>query len=275
MVIKKLSDDDKKRLLALEQSSLSISLISKLFGKTTKKEAGKFVIIPPEFDTRSPFHLNAKEYINQAPVDTTVGIFLFNKLMVEGMIENIVPNGYFNEVADAKGFGKLLDLISDGLMMQKIPIEPNLVKWLKHYEFYGMKTVTIFSPSYSEGILRSNIKIAKKKNELLKNREIKSTTDMTDIEDELVAYAKKELKYDSGMTLFNSGARGSFENDYKNMNLMLGPVSMPGEYGKFHMVTSNYIDGLQKKDIVAAGDSLVSAVYPKAVAVNNCKYLAA
>lgn len=265
MSIKKLSDDDKKRLLALDQDSITVPLISKLFGKTTKKEEGKFIIIPPEFDTKATFHLDAKEYINQTPVDTTVGIFLFNKLMVEGMIEHLIPNGYFNEVADKQGFGKLLNIISDGLMMQKLPIEPNLIKWLKHYEFYGMKTVTIFSPSYSEGILRTNIKINKKKNELLKSREIKSATDMTDIEDELVAYAKNELKNDPGMTLFNSGARGSFDNDYKTMNLMVGPVSMPGENGKFHMVTSNYIDGLQKKDIVAAGDSLVSAIHPKAI----------
>ena len=70
--------------------------------------------------------------------------------MIEGMLESIIPDGYYNEVIDKKGFGKLVDLLSEALMMEKIPVDPVLIKWLKQYEFYGMKCCTIFSPSYSE-----------------------------------------------------------------------------------------------------------------------------
>ena len=263
MAKERVTEQQKKELLALNQDDLSVSLISKLFGKTTSKKDGKFVVNEPVYNIRALMHLDAGEYINKEPVDTTVGSFLFNKLMVEGMIDIIVPNGYYNEVIDKKGFGKLKKMISEAVMMKKLPVNPNLIKWLKHYEFYGMKVCTIFSPSYSEGLLRQNSKVIERKNELLKNKDSSDVTGMTEIEDELVADSRKILKNDTGMTLFDSGARGSFDNDYKNMNLMVGPVKIPGT-DDFDMITSNYIEGIKKDEIVAASNSLVSAVYPKA-----------
>lgn len=265
---KRLSKEEKAELLSITQEELTISMISRLFGKTAKKENGKMVIFPPKFDTKSPFTLEAGEYTNNEAVETTVGSFLFNKIMIEGMLDGVVENGYYNEVINKSGMKKLFSIISENLMMQKIPVEPTLIKWLKQYEFYGMKASTIFSPSYSEGLLRQNASVKKEKERLLKSKEIKSAADMTDIEDALVASASKILKKDPGKTLFDSGARGSFDNDYKNMNLMLGPVAIPGEDGEFKFVKSNYIEGLQKEDMVAAGMSIVNSAYPKAVSVN-------
>ena len=267
MAKKVLSPELKAELLALEQDTLSVSMISKLFGKTTTKEGSKFVIKEPKFDVRAVFQLKAGEYINTNDIETTVGSFLFNKLMIEGMLENIIPGGYYNEVIDKKGFGKLVNMLSEGLMMGKVSVNPTLIKWLKQYEFYSMKACTVFSPSYSEGLLRQHSAIVKEKEKLLKETKIESAQDMADIEDQLVAKVRKILKDDTGMTLFDSGARGSFDNDYKNMNLMLGPVAVPGKAGEFEMVTSNYIEGIQKQDLVACGNSLVNAVHPKAVNV--------
>lgn len=262
---KKLSDADKKELLSLEQDNLSISLMTKLFGKHTSKQAGVFKIEEPRFNIRDTFKLEAGEYTNKQEVETTVGSFIFNKLLVEGMLESIVPNGYYNDVINKKGFSKLVDSISEGLMMERIPVNPTLIKWLKQYEFYGMKACTIFSPSYSEGLLRRNTSVLKEKEKILKSKKIETTQDMSELEDNLVNSAREILSDDTGMTLFDSGARGSFDNDYKNMNLMLGPVAVPGSDGKFDMVTSNYIDGLQKEDLVACGNVVVNSAYPKAV----------
>jgi hypothetical protein len=262
----------KKDLLKLTKDDLTVSNISKLFGKTTVKKKGEFTIIPPKFDTKMPIHLDAGEYINTDDIDTTVGIILFNKLMIEGLVDHIVPGGFYNYVINKKTFSKLLDIISKALMSGKLPVNPNLIQWLKSYEFYSMKACTIFSPSYTRKLLETNEKIAAKKDELLKNTPIRSVQDMTKIEDTIVAMAREELKGDPGMTLFDSGARGSFENDYKNMNLMLGPVGVPGEDGKFELVQSNYIDGLKKEDFVAAGNTVVNSAYPKAVGTEHAGY---
>lgn len=267
--------EEKKELLALKQEDLSVPFITGMFGKTAKRVDGKMVIQQPKFNIRSPMHLDAGEYINEKEVDTTVGCFLFNKLMVEGMIEEVIPNRYFNGVADKKGFNGILDKISAGVMTQKIPVEPNLIKWLKHYEFYGMKLSTVFSPSYTEGLLKQNVSVVKKRKQLLKGKDISkmSVKEMTDIEDELVAASKEILKNDPGMTLFSSGSRGSFDNDYKNMNLMLGPVAKPGSDGEYDFVTHGFIEGLKKEDFVAAGNSIVNAAYPKAVGTQDSGYL--
>lgn len=270
---KRLSDTDKKELLSLNQDSLSISLMTKLFGKHTSKQKGIFKIEDPKFNIRDTFRLEAGEYTNKQEVETTVGSFIFNKLMIEGMLESIIPNGYYNEVINKKGFSKLVDYISEGLMMERIPVNPTLIKWLKQYEFYGMKACTIFSPSYSEGLLRRNTSVLKEKEKILKSKKIETTQDMSELEDTLVESARKILSDDTGMTLFDSGARGSFDNDYKNMNLMLGPVAIPGSDGKFDMVTSNYIDGLQKEDLIACGNVVVNSAYPKAVGTQEGGYL--
>lgn len=273
MAKKKLTPDQKAELLSIDQESLTISKISKLFGKTTSKENGKFVVKEPKFDVRSELRLEAGEYINKEAVVSTVGIFLFNKIMVEGMIEEIVPNGFYNEVIDKSGFNKLIDIVSNGLMMGKIKVNPTLVKWLKQYEFYGMKACTIFSPSYSYGLLKQNVQVQKEKAKLLKDQDNKTVTEMTEIEDALVSSSRKILKDDPGMTLFDSGARGSFDNDYKNMNLMIGPVPKPGNPGEFDMATGNYIEGMNKEDIVAYGNIAVNAVYPKAIGTQDSGYL--
>lgn len=270
---KGLSLEEKKELLALKQEELSISLISKLFGKTAKKVDGKWEIQNPKFDTKSPLHLDAGEYINQKEVDTTVGSFLFNKLMIEGMLEPVIPNHYYNEVVNKKGFKKLVGMLSEGLMMGKIPVDPVLIKWLKQYEFYGMKAVTIFSPSYTEGLLKKNVSVSKEKQKLLNQKKGDLTpAEMTEIEDTLVKNSHDILKKDPGLTLYDSGGRGSFDNDYKNMNLMIGPVAVPGEEGNFDMITSNYIEGLQKKDMVAAGNMVVNAAHPKAIGTQESGY---
>ena len=77
----RVTEQQKKELLALNQDDLSVSLISKLFGKTTSKKDGKFVVNEPVYNIRALMHLDAGEYINKEPVDTTVGSFLFNKLI--------------------------------------------------------------------------------------------------------------------------------------------------------------------------------------------------
>lgn len=270
---KSLSKEDRKYLLSLKQEELGIKLITHLFGKTATKKDGKMMIQQPRFDTKSKLNLSKGEYINEEAVETTVGSFLFNKIMVEGMIEHIIPGGYYNEVIDKKGFKKFMKYISNGLMMEKLEIEPNLIKWLKQYEFYGMKCSTIFSPSYTQNLLKKDISVAKEKEKLLKDNPNPSVAEMSQIEDKLVESAYKKLKGDPGMSLFDSGARGSFENDYKNMNLALGAVAIPGKDGEFDFVKSNYIDGLQKSDLVAAGNVVVNSSYPKAIGTQDAGYL--
>ena len=83
--------------------------------------------------------------------------------------------------------------------------------------------------------------------------------------------AKKELEGDPGMMLYDSGARGSFGNNYKNMCVMKGPV-MNSNTGKYEVVQTSFMEGIEKKDIPTMGTSVVSGAYPKAVGTGVAGY---
>ena len=73
--------------------------------------------------------------------------------------------------------------------------------------------------------------------------------------------AKKELAGDPGLDLYDSEARGNFGN-YKNMNIFKG-ATMNNMTGKYEIVRSSFMDGIQKKDIPSFGTAVVSGAYPK------------
>ena len=269
MASKVISDADKTALINLSGLDLSVSNITKLFGWTAKKVDGKMVRIAPRFNTMDLVHLNPKEYINIEAVDTTVGSVLFNKLFVEGSVELTIPNHFFDGEVTSKRFNALLGYIEKGLRDGVITVEDHLLKFLKNYEFYSMKLVTVFSPSYTKALFQTPPSIKKKKAEVLASQKDDSLSEMVRMEDELVAFAAKELDKDPGMTLFKSGARGSFDNDYKNMNLMVGAVKNEAT-GGYDFIKHGYLEGLKKEDIVAAGNIIVNSAFPKAVTVLRC-----
>lgn len=270
---KVLTGPDKDALIRLHGLDLAASNITKLFGWTASKKDGKFTRTPPKYNTMDKVHLNAGEYINIEAVDTTVGSILWNKLFVEGMLEEAVPNHFYNEVITEKQMGKFLGLVEKALIDKKITIAYNVIPFLKNYEFYSMKLVTVFSPSYNQKMFETNPNILKRKKELIGNMKDKdSLAEMVRIEDELVAMAAKEMKGDPSMTLYDSGARGAFDNEYKNMNLILGPTKNEAT-GKYDFITSSYLEGLKKEDMVAMGNMLVNASYPKAVGTGVAGYI--
>lgn len=267
-----LTDSEKHFLLSLKPEEITIPLITKYFGyrlidrKTFKYEG-------PKIPQNSTFSLKAGEYINKDAVQkTNAGILLFNKLIIDGKISHIVPNGYYNEVLTSKKVNALFDMMATAVTEGKLDIK-SLVKTLKAIEFYGLKTVSIFSPSFTEKILKPDPNIMAQKDCLLKEMgDAKDLKTMVDIEDKLVSDAKKANKDDAGMTLYDSGSRGSFDNDYKNISVMIGPTFNP-QTGEYELMTSNYMDGLKKEDIPKAGNSVVSASYPKAVGTAVGGYL--
>jgi hypothetical protein len=271
-----LSDEQKKELLSIKRENLNISSIAKLFGNTTsldtKNKKGVFTVNEPKFNPRAKFTLNANEYINKEPVNTSVGIFLLNKLLVEGLLETVVPNGYYNEICNKKKFSKLTDMVASGLMSGTINVEDHVVPFLTAYEFWGLGLVTIFSPSYSMETIIPNKELEVKKKAMLANAKDGDLATLVEIEDVLIKEADKLTKGSAGKYLFDSGARGSFDNDFKNMAISVGPVSNPIT-NQYDFMTSNYMEGIKKEDLPAAANIVVAAEYPKAIGTAKGGYL--
>lgn len=259
--------DKKKLLLGLKKNEMTVDLITSLFSNTTKMSEGDkktFEVNPPVIDTQWKLHLDAGEYINKEAVETTAGIFLFNKLIVEGDLEKITPNGYYNETLNKKKFSAFLNYVAAGIMNGKITINPTVYNFLRDYEFWALKLVTIFSPSYTSALVTPSKRLTDEKQRLLNDNKNASTAEMVEIRDKLLDVARDTIKGDPGKTLFDSGSRGSFENDFGNMFVAVGPVENPVT-GNFDFMKSNYISGISKEDLVAAGNIIVNAEYPKAI----------
>lgn len=266
------SDEIKQELLLLKKEDLTVSYIMNKFGSTTTKDKdGKFIVAPPHFIQNQKMRLSANEYINQKDIVTNVGLFLFNKLLIENQISNIIPDGYWNIPLDKKSFGKLFDIISNALLNAKTDI-PTVVAFLKDYEFYGLKLVTTFSPAYTLDMIMPERDIDEEKEKYVKENPNMTMQDMGKFEDKLVAESKEKLKDNPGMVLYNSGARGDFSNDHKNMVIGVGPVMNPVN-NKYSYMKSNYMDGIQKDDLVSAGNIVVTSEYPKAVGTQKGGYL--
>ena len=271
-----LSNELKKELLALKSKELTINKIADLFGKTTsmnsKDKKSVFDVKEPKFNPQAKFTLQAGEYINKETITTTVGIFLFNKLLIEGLLEDVVPGGYYNEICNKKNFSKLTDMVASAIMSQKIQIKPTLVDFLNANEFWGLGLVAIFGTSYSMETIVPNKQLEAKKAELLKNAPDNDLATLSKIEQELIKEADRLTEGTPGKFLFDSGARGSFSNDFKNMAISIGPVENPIT-GEFDFMSSNYMQGIKKEDIPAAANSILNAEYPKAIGTAKGGYM--
>lgn len=269
----------KKELLALKKSDLTVDFLVSKISSTTKNvkdpKTGKrgFHVEPPVWDLKATMKLEAKEYINKEPVTTTVGIFLANKLLFEDTIESIIDNHYLNEVMTADVIDGVVGKISSALLDNKLPLNPNIVKFIQAFEFYGLMLCSAVSPSFTPGVMSVNDEIREKRDELFAKYDNNPTLNETvHIEDELTKEAKRILKDDPGMTLFDSGARGSFADNYKMMNVMMGPVKNPAT-GNYDIIKNNLTDGIGKEDIPALANTVVNAAYPRAVGTAEGGYL--
>ena len=138
------------------------------------------------------------------------------------------------------------------------------------YWLNGMLAHTI-----SERMLKPLDEIEKKKAELCekyKDQLASGNIDiMTQIADELVAYAKEILKGDPGMDLYDSGDL-DFGNNYKNNAIVKGAV-MNKITNEFDFISTSFMDGIDIKDIPAHANSILAAQFPASVATRSAGYM--
>lgn len=265
---------DKEYLLSIKPQDINYDLLVELFGDKCERVNGKVHRKGSRFNTYDEFILKPGEYFNKTQVTTNVGLFIYNKFIVEGRFEDIL--GYWNNTIDKKQLGALESKLSKALLNKHITVE-QMVQYLDRTQWLSMKFHAVISGSFTMGTLKPNAKAMAVRDKYVK--EHKKELDEGDVttaikmEREVMETAKNELKNDSGMDLYDSGARGSFGNNYKNISLMKGPVYNP-ILGRAEIVTTNFMEGIAKKDIATYANGVIAGAYPKAVGTQESGYLA-
>ena len=211
-------------LLVLKQSDVSYSVIMTLFGSfngsTLCSQYDTFEVPVNGFKF---INQKGKEVSNTSTFTTTIGIWIFNIFFLQGFNFSWLFDGYLNENVGKKLFNKINQKLIYALIEDKIEVEP--YKQFLNYTQFFMPFETILSPNHTEEIFNCSKKIDKKKAQLIKeNKEELDKGNVVvaeKIEKELLDYAKEILKDDPGLDVYDSGAGGTFENNFKNMYIMV------------------------------------------------------
>lgn len=250
------------RVVNIKPEEITSSFIVELFGDFDgKKRANPYDLITvPKGGYGIP---DSKRGVNTKPFVTGIGRYIWNKMYIQanptifeefGYIDENVSKGVFNKLYKKIGYLKLEDQIS-----------------LKDFKRFAMTTqltmsyVQFISPSYTDAMLLSSKPIGKEKEKLLKAN--KAALDAKDIkaadaiQKELMEYSKELLKDDPSMDTFDSGAGGSFSNNFKNMFIMKGTVRDPDPTKGYNIVTSNYIDGVSVDEYATMANTLAEGPF--------------
>lgn len=254
-----INKEDIDFLLSIKEEDITSSLIMEMFGEFNGKQ---------RFHPYDTFKVPVNSYgpegnRNTNTFTTTVGLWVFNKYFIEN--ELFVVFKYVNHPIDKKAFGKLNSQISYAVLEDDIELQV-LKNFIQKSQFF-MPFVSILSPSMTEKMLTSTKAINKKKAELAKkyDKAIKEGDDVAigRMEDELLKFAKDYLKDDPSMDSFDSGARGSFGNNFKNMYVMKGVTKDPDPNKGYNVALSNYMDGMSKDEYKIFANSLAAGPYAR------------
>lgn len=267
-----LSEGEKFTLISLKKKQLDYTMFEYLLADTVVKNNGKIRIVPSRFNCTDKFTLKKGEYFNKETVETTVGRFLFNKFVIEGLCEDVL--GYVN-ITIRKGDKSSMDnKLGKAFLNDKIERKV-MVEYLDRCEWFGMRLHSLVCSSFTPDTFKPLPQVIAKRNELLEKYkdEVEAGDAITynKIENECINVAKGILKDDPGLLLYDSGARGSFGNNYKNMCISKGIIYDP-TVGKNKVVSNALMEGIKKEDIATMGTAFVMGQYPKSIGTGESGY---
>jgi len=270
---KNLNENEVNEILKLTPDTITkesvINLIANFDGEQSKYEPQDRFVLKKDIVNKY-----AEENIINEDIHTTLGRYLVNCFLFFNNSIILKKVGYVNEVIDKKKVVAITNEITQLVLEDKVTVS-EMYDYLNRLNWFGFTLSSFVSPSINTDILITPPSVEKKKKELISvnEEELKKGNPVvaTDIESELISAAKESLKDNPAKALYDSGSKINFSNQYKEMNLMGGPT-INNETGEFRIVTNSLIDGLDKDDIAAQGDSIVTGVYSRAVNTQKSGY---
>ena len=273
------STGDKRYLLALEPKEITKELFIDLFGNDVESEKSKF-------ETNDKVSLTIDEVErkfgvtkivgngedNTTSISTTVGRMIFNIYLDMSDVF-----GYMNKTMDKGNIKGMNSVLTSRLLERTIDIS-RAFEFIDKMDWLGYSVNRIITSSLTYNLLQPLPEVEKRKEELFekyaKEIENKDMAVVSKIEGELLDLAKKLIK-DKGIPdfdIYESGARGSFENNYKNTTIMRGIIKDPSDIENFFVSKSSLMDGIPKDEFHNYANLIVAASYSRAVGTRSGGY---
>jgi len=269
-----LSKEDIERVLNLEPDDITLSLFTEFFAATVDITNGRNNNRrESKYKPWSKFTVPANYfYENQPKIESTIGRFLFNKFVLQS--SGIIPiRKYINDTIGSK-IRELDDLVARYLMDDSIT-KAQFDSYIDHRDNLAFWLIGVLSHTISPKMAKPLPNIENKKKELWKKYgkkiEEHDLDAMVAMVNELIAYAKEELKDDPGMNQYLSGNL-NFGNNYRNNALLRGPV-MNKIDNRFDFVSASFMDGTEIKDIPSQFASILAGQYPMSIATKESGYI--
>jgi len=264
---KELKGVELKKILAMKPEDVTLSLLRTMFADTETSDA--------EYTPQDKLTLPKGRAFNKGQIRTNLGRFVVNMFVLaplEGAVE------YVNAPLTQKTVDGLISDATEKMTENEVTPE-QYVDFMERLSWIGYSTVAFTSPSFGLDGVRVPPKTAALKKRLLKQhaKKIASGDPQTinRIEKELLESARKELKAKGSPSLeyYESGTRGSFDNNFKNMAVMRGLVPDPQNPGKFLVGKNNLSDGTGPEDQHLTSSLLIQGAGGRAIDTRKSGYM--
>lgn len=273
---RKITKEEKEYLLSIKPEDIDLKLLQSLFSDTYKYDGvgKKGKIVHSRFNTFDEFSLKKGEYTNKEDVPVTnCGLFIVNKFLFERDFVDII--GYMNTPLNKKQLENINGIL-DHALLEDLISTTTYITYLNRLAWLAFSFHTDVSSSLSIKSMKELPSVKKEKERLFKqNKEKLDAGDVvvaTNIEKQLIAVARDEMKYDPAYELYDSGARGGFNNSYKNAQIMKGPVYNSAK-GRFEIMRNPLARGIDKGDIPVLANSVIDGAFSKSNATGECGHL--
>lgn len=250
-----------------ENGVVTLPILQKLFAYTKKQD--------PLFQPNDYFLMKAGTLYNKNDVETTAGRFIFNKVVISEKVGNII--GYQNYEMGDDGVGKLDKIMSNLLLFDKIT-SSDMATYLDRLTWLGYSTARFLNPSLNTEMVIPDKSVTQVRDDtaddMIKAAENGDLDYINKKTNEMLEVGKRSVKDKPGYEIFSSGARGSFKNNWKNVNLSRGIIPDFIDPSKYNYSKYNLYEGIPAEEQDIYANIGVSGSNSRAIATQNGGYTA-
>lgn len=255
---RRITKEEEEFLFTLNYTNITLETTYKLFGTTQKH--------PKMFNPYDWFILPKGKLYNERAVQTTVGKFILNALLLSPKIGKLI--GYQNVVLNDDGIGDLDNKMSKLLLEDTIDTK-EFAEYIDKMQWLGFSLSRILNTSMTLDLVMPVSGLETKKKELFSkyHKEIENgdIVKFNEIEKELLNYSKEKLKDCPDFEIYESGARGSFSNSYKNGTIARGGISKLDDINDYYISKNSLLEGIPPEETDKYADLMTQASYNRAV----------